>query len=79
MPCRRTWTAVGSTEVSALRFDMREVLSLSAANPEATKRVRAKFAAAVKAVNSIEDDGIRGVLRERLRTEYERQIAGSAN
>lgn len=63
----------------ALRLDMQKVLALHATDPEATKRVRAKFAAAVKAVNSIEDDGIRGVLRERLRSEYERQIAAAAN
>lgn len=63
----------------ALRPDMAGVLSLEATDPAMTKRVRERFAPAVKAVNSIEDDKIRGVLRERLRTEYERHIAVAAN
>ena len=58
---------------------MRTILQASATDPEATKRVRTRFAQAVKAVNFIDDDTIRGVLRERLRTEYDRQIAVAAN
>ncbi len=63
----------------ALRLDMAGILAKEAADPATSKRIRARFAQAVKAINLIDDDKIRGPLREKLRSEYERQIETSSN